>query len=717
MADSTPYDGGPAWPEDPESPSSPERPGSTEHPGSTERPESTSGPDHPGGPDGPAWPVDPESPGGPQSPGRPGSLSRPESPLGRSSPESPGAPGAPDAAGTPATRKRDQLHDLAQQLRVDSVRAADAAGSGHPTSSMSAADVMAVLLARHLQYDFARPDHPGNDRFVLSKGHASPLLYAAYKAAGVVTDEELLTFRAHGSRLEGHPTPRRLPWVEVATGSLGQGLGVGVGMALSGKRLDRIPYRVWVLCGDSELAEGAVWEAAEHAAYERLDNLTLIVDVNRLGQRGPTRHEWDLDAYARRLTAFGWHVVQADGHDTEALDRACHEARSAVGRPTAILARTVKGKGVAAAENREGLHGKPLKDAEAAVRELGGDRRARVNVQAPPAARTLRATRSGHLELPRYETGTETATRDAFGQALTALGSARGDVVALDGEVGDSTRAEYFAKEHPDRFFECYIAEQQMVAAAVGLAARGWVPYASSFAAFLTRAHDFVRMAAISGAGINLVGSHAGVAIGQDGPSQMGLEDLAMFRAVHGSTVLYPCDANQTAHLVAAMADLDGVRYLRTSRGATPVLYGPDEEFPVGGSKVLRSSGDDRLTVVAAGVTVHEALAAADVLDGVGIPVRVIDLYSVKPVDRRTLREAAESTGCLLTVEDHRQEGGLGDAVLDAFGDGSPVPRLVRLAVTGMPGSASPAEQLRAAGIDAESIAAAVRLLIERVVP
>ncbi|GAA1898566.1 transketolase [Streptomyces durmitorensis] len=609
-----------------------------------------------------------------------------------------------------------ELAPLARQLRVDSVRAADAAGSGHPTSSMSAADLMAVLLGRHLHYDFDRPDHPGNDRFILSKGHASPLLYAAYKAAGVVTDSELLTFRTEGSRLEGHPTPRRIPWVETATGSLGQGLPVGVGMALSGKRLDRIPYRVWVLCGDSELAEGSVWEAVEHAGYEHLDNLTALVDVNRLGQRGPTRHAWDLGAYARRFAAFGWHVVEVDGHDLDAVDLAFQEARSTTRQPTAILARTVKGKGVAAVEDREGMHGKPLPEAQAAIEELGGAHDIRVEVRKPAAARALHATRTGHLELPRHEVGDSVATRTAFGQALAALGTARGDIVALDGEVGDSTRAEYFAKEHPDRYFECYIAEQQLVAAAVGLAARGWVPYASTFAAFFTRAHDFIRMAAISGSGINLVGSHAGVAIGQDGPSQMGLEDLAMFRAVHDSTVLYPCDAHQTGRLVAQMAGLDGVRYLRTSRGDTPVIYGPGEEFPVGGSKVLRSSDADRLTLVAAGVTVHEALTAAEFLDREGIQVRVIDLYSVKPVDRATLREAADRTGCLLTVEDHRPEGGIGDAVCEAFGDGSPVPRLVRLAVRTMPGSASPAEQLRAAGIDAESIAAAARLLVEQAV-
>ncbi|MFF7174963.1 transketolase [Streptomyces pseudovenezuelae] len=609
-----------------------------------------------------------------------------------------------------------ELVELAQQLRVDSVRASAAAGSGHPTSSMSAADLMAVLLANHFRYDFDRPAHPGNDRFVLSKGHASPLLYSAYKAAGVVDDEELLTFRKLDSRLEGHPTPRKLPWVETATGSLGQGLPVGVGIALSGKRLDRADYRVWVLCGDSELAEGSIWEAAEHAGHEHLDNLTAIVDVNRLGQRGPTRHGHDLDAYARRFQAFGWHTVEVDGHDVDAIDRAYGEAESTKGQPTAILARTLKGKGVADVEDREGLHGKPLKNADDAIEELGGVRDLRVRVNEPPAARVLHAVRAGHVELPRWDTGEEVATRDAYGQALAALGTGRGDVVALDGEVGDSTRTEYFAKEHADRYFECYIAEQQMVAAAVGLAARGWVPYAGTFAAFLTRAYDFVRMASISGAGLNLVGSHAGVAIGQDGPSQMGLEDLAMMRAIHGSTVLYPCDANQTARLIAEMADLDGIRYLRTGRGESPVIYGADEQFPVGGSKVLRFSQSDRLTVVAAGVTVHEALKAAEALDQEGIRVRVVDLYSVKPVDRDTLRQAAEDTGCLLTVEDHREEGGLGDAVLDAFTDGRPVPRLVRLAVRTMPGSASPEEQLHAAGIDAESIGAAVRLLVEQAI-
>ncbi|MFE9252655.1 transketolase [Streptomyces sp. NPDC007088] len=605
-----------------------------------------------------------------------------------------------------------ELAELGQQLRVDSIRATDAAGSGHATSSMSAADLVAVLFARHLRYDFDQPDLPANDRFILSKGHASPVLYSAFKAAGVVSDEELLTFRKKDSRLDGHPTPR-IPWVDVATGSLGQGLPVGVGMALAAKDLDRVDNRVWVLCGDSEIAEGSVWEAAEAAGAAHLDHLTAIVDVNRLGQRGPTRHGHDLDAYARRFHAFGWHTVEIDGHDIEQIDAAYHEAASTAGKPTVILARTLKGKGVEAAADREGLHGKPLADPEEAIEELGGVRDLRIQVASPEDTKQAPERENGKPDLPRYpKGGDEVATRNAFGEALAALGGARKDVVVLDGEVGDSTRAEFFAKEHPERYFELYIAEQQLIAAAAGMSARGWTPYAATFAAFLTRAHDFIRMAAVSDVRLCLAGSHAGVAIGEDGPSQMGLEDLAMLRAVHGSTVLYPCDANQTARLTAAMADLPGVSYLRTSRGKNAVLYGPEETFPVGGSKVLRSGTADRLTIVAAGQTVHEALAAAETLAAEGIEVRVIDLYSVKPVDKETLRTAAEETGCLVSVEDHHPEGGIGDAVASAFDDGRPAPRLVRLAVRTMPGSATPEESLAAAGIDADSVAASVRLLV-----
>jgi len=600
--------------------------------------------------------------------------------------------------------------ELGQQLRVDAVRCSAAAGSGHPTSSMSAADLMAVLMARYLRYDIAHPDDPHNDRLVFSKGHASPLLYAMLRAAGAIDTEELLTYRRLGSRLEGHPTPR-LPWVDVATGSLGQGLPIGVGLALTGAQLDRLPYRTWVLCGDSELAEGSMWEAFEHAGYAGLDNLTAIVDVNRLGQRGPTRHQWDLGAYARRMSAFGWRVIEVDGHDIADVDRAYAQALSTQGKPAVILARTRKGRGVAQVEDQEDKHGKPLPNPDEAVRQLGGVRDLMVSVPEPDRAGTPHRFPGGPLALPAYKVGEKEATRTAFGKALAALGDARGDVVVLDGEVADSTRTEFFADAHPERFFQCYIAEQQMLAAAVGMQARGWVPFAATFAAFWARAFDFVRMAAVSRANLRLCGSHAGVSIGQDGPSQMGLEDLAAFRAVHGSTVLYPCDANQTADLVVAMADRDGISYLRTARGDTPVIYAAGERFPIGGSRTLRSSPGDRVAILAAGVTVFQALAAADRLAATGIPARVIDAYSVKPIDAAAVRAAARDTGHLLTVEDHRPEGGLGDAVLDVFADGGPPPRVRKLAVRSMPASATPDEQLHAAGIDTDAIVDAARTL------
>jgi transketolase len=600
--------------------------------------------------------------------------------------------------------------ELGQQLRVDSIRSSAVPKSGHPTSSMSAADLMAVLLAKYLHYDFDAPADPRNDHLVFSKGHASPLLYSMYKAAGAITDEELLTFRKFGSRLQGHPTPE-IPWVDVATGSLGQGLPYGVGIALAGKKLDRLAYRVWVLCGDSEMAEGSVWEAFEHASYYGLDNLTAIIDVNRLGQRGETMHGWDLDSYADRARAFGWHAIEIDGHDVEAVDRAYTEAISTEGAPTVIVARTVKGKGVKEVEDKPNWHGKALDDPEQAIEELGGERNLVVEVAKPELAGEPHRFEEGPLELPSWEFGDEVATRLAYGEALVAVGAANGKVVALDGEVSNSTYAELFARAYPERYFEMFIAEQQLVAAAVGLQVRDWVPFASSFAAFFTRAYDFIRMAAISQANIRLCGSHAGVSIGEDGPSQMALEDLAMMRAVHGSTVLYPCDANQTAKLVAEMADRDGIVFLRTTRAATPVVYGADEEFPVGGARVLRE-GDD-LAIVGAGITLHESLKAAEELESEGISARVIDLYSVKPVDGETLRAAAEATGGrVLTVEDHWSEGGIGDAVLEALSDGETPARVVRLAVRDMPGSGKPAELLAAAGIDADHIVEAARALV-----
>ncbi|WP_405589337.1 transketolase [Streptomyces sp. NBC_01190] len=606
----------------------------------------------------------------------------------------------------------EEIAELGQQLRVDSVRAAAAAGSGHPTSSMSAADLLAVLMTRHLRYDFDQPTHPGNDHLIFSKGHASPLLYSVYKAAGAISEEELLTtYRKLGSRLEGHPTPK-LPWVDVATGSLGQGLPIGVGIAMTGKRLDHLPYRTWVLCGDSELAEGSMWEAFEQAGDDGLDNITAILDINRLGQRGPTRHGWDLDAYGRRIRAFGWHTVEIDGHDIDAIDEAMAEALATRGKPTAIIAHTLKGKGVASVENREGKHGKPVPDPDEAIRELGGVRDILVRVSPPEAAERPAHDGDPTAALPVYELGSEVATREAFGEALAAAGTRRGDIVVLDGEVGDSTKAELFEKKHPDRYIECYIAEQQLIATAVATQVRGWQPYAGTFAAFLTRAHDFLRMAAISRTDLNIYGSHSGVSIGEDGPSQMAVEDIAMMRCIHGSTVLYPCDANQTAKLVPAMADRAGITYLRTTRAGTPVIYGPDEEFPIGGSKVLRSGPDDQVTLIGAGVTVPQALAAADRLAAEGIHARVIDLYSVKPVDVMTLREAAAATGRFVTVEDHHPEGGIGDAVLESFGNGHPMPLTTRLGVNVIPGSATPDEQLHAVGIDADAITAAARTLV-----
>jgi transketolase len=604
--------------------------------------------------------------------------------------------------------------ELGQQLRVDSIRSSSAAGSGHPTSSMSAADLMAVLIAKYLRYDFDAPKDPRNDHLIFSKGHASPLVYAIFKAAGAISDEEMLTFRKFGSRLEGHPTPI-LPWVDVATGSLGQGLPIGVGVALSGKRLDRLPYRIWVLCGDSEMAEGSMWEAFEHAAHEKLDNLTAIIDVNRLGQTGETMHGWDLASYSDRARAFGWKAIEIDGHDVEQIDRAYAEAEKTTGQPTVIVAKTIKGKGFSGVENKNGNHGKPIEQADAAIKELGGIRNIRVQVRKPDLAGSPHTFESGKLELPRYETGGEIPTRKAYGDAITAVGKARGEVVALDGEVSNSTYAEIFKAALPERYFEMYIAEQQMVAAAVGLQVRGWKPYASTFAAFLTRAYDFVRMAAVSRASIRLSGSHAGVSIGEDGPSQMGLEDLASLRAVHGSTVLYPCDANQTAKLVAAMADLKGISYIRTTRGKTPVIYGPDEQFEVGGSRVVRSSDDDQVALIGAGITLHEAMKAADELARDGIKARVIDLYSLKPVDVATLLEAARVTGGrFVTVEDHWPEGGIGDAVLDALADSEQPPRVVKLAVREMPTSGKPEELLDAARISAPHIVQAAERLVGR---
>lgn len=598
-------------------------------------------------------------------------------------------------------------NELAAQLAVDAIRCSTAAGSGHPTSSLSAAHLLAVLYADHLRTDVADPKVRANDRFVLSKGHASPGMYAVLKAIGAITDDQLMTFRELDSPLEGHPAPvPGMPWIDVATGSLGQGLPIALGMAL-GLRMDRIPARVWVLMGDSESAEGSVWETMANASHHGVDNLIAILDMNRLGQRGPTMLGWDGDTYATRAEAFGWTAIRVDGHDVEAIDAAYREAEAA-GGPAVVIARTEKGHGVSFLVDREGWHGKVLsaEEAERAIAELGGPREIRIAPPKPEAG-VAPPPNGEPVQLPTY--AEPIATRKAFGEVLAAL-TARPDLVALDGEVSNSTYTEDVEEVAPDRFVELYIAEQCMAGVAVGMQAVGKNPFAATFGAFLTRAHDFIRMAAVSRANLRLCGSHAGVSIGEDGPSQMALEDLAMMRAVNGSTVLYPCDGNQTAKLVAQMADLPGIAYIRTTREKTEALYPADRDFPVGGSSVLRESGDDRVTLVGAGVTVFEALAAADALAAEGIAARVIDCYSIKPIDAATLRTALTETGLVVTVEDHWIDGGLGDAVLAALASqGELSGRMIKIGVNEMPGSGTPDELRNRAGISARAIAERVR--------
>ncbi|MBT2539112.1 transketolase [Arthrobacter sp. ISL-69] len=616
-----------------------------------------------------------------------------------------------------AAAQAEVIGSLAAQLRVDSIRCSTQAGSGHPTSSLSAADLMAVLLMRHLRYDWDQPSLATNDHLIFSKGHASPLLYSMYRAVGVVEEDELIqTYRQFGGRLQGHPTPA-LPWVDVATGSLGQGLPDAVGVALAGRYLDRLPYQTWVLCGDSELAEGSIWEALDKAAYYRLGNLTAIVDVNRLGQNGPTELQWDMDRYARRVESFGAYPLVVDGHDISAIDDALTRARSRPDQPTVVLAKTIKGKGVPEIEDQNGWHGKALpKDmAERAVAALGGPSDLRITTALPePGVPAITPNPGAAVNLPRWEVGEEVATRAAFGAAVSAL-AARPEIVVLDGEVGNSTHVGEFKDAAPERYFEMFIAEQQLIASAIGLSVRGYIAFAASFAAFLiSRPYDFIRMAGVSQASIRLVGTHAGVEIGQDGPSQMALEDIAAMRAVHTSSVLYPADAPSTARLVKTMADTKGISYLRATRGAYPVIYGPDEQFPLGGCKIHRAGPDDAVTLIGAGVTLHECLTAADQLSEDGINARVIDLYSIKPIDADTLRRTCQATGGRIVVaEDHYPEGGIGSAVLEALaGTDTPELHVVLLAVKALPASGKPQELLDDAGISARHITAAARGLL-----
>lgn len=606
----------------------------------------------------------------------------------------------------------EKLQKLATLIRYYILAATTRAGSGHPTSSMSATELLTGLFfGGFFRYDPHNPDYPNNDRVIFSKGHASPLFYALWVAAGKLDGHTLITtYRQFGSPLEGHPTVA-FPFVEAATGSLGQGLSIGVGLALNAKYLDKLPYITYVLLGDSEMAEGSQWEALQIAAHYRLDNLIGILDVNRLGQRGETMYGWNLEAYARRIAAFGWETMLIDGHSFPEILEAYQKAGQVADKPTMIIAKTIKGKGVSFLENKNGWHGVALTPEEfaRALPELGEIDQTVRGEMARPADRPLERPAPGPVAEMHYPPDQPVATRNAYGNALKRLYPQFPSLVSLDGEVSNSTKAECFAEAYPERFFEMYVAEQNMAGVALGLACRGKIPFVSSFAAFLTRAFDQIRMSQYSDANLKFVGSHAGVSIGQDGPSQMGLEDLAMFRAILDSVVLYPADAVSTEHLVEAAARHRGLVYLRTTRSSTPILYEAQEEFAIGGCKVLRHSAQDVATVVTAGITVFEALKAYAALQKEGIALRVIDLYSIKPLDEAALLAAARDTGAILTVEDHFAEGGLGEAVKSALAD-TPVP-VYSLAVRQKPQSGRPEELLEYEEISQKAIVAKVKAL------
>ena len=605
------------------------------------------------------------------------------------------------------------LSQKANNLRIHSIVSTSESGSGHPTTCMSAADIVSVLFFHSMRYDIHQADNPNNDRFVLSKGHAAPLLYAAWAEAGIIEVDDLLNLRKIDSDLEGHPTPR-LPWVDVATGSLGQGLSVGLGMAINGKYLDQLDYRVYVLMGDGETAEGGVWEAAALAAHYKLDNLVGIVDVNGIGQSQQTMYGFDVDSYCRRFESFGWNTISIDGHDIGQIISAFIQARSIKGQPTMIVAKTFKGQGVSFTENVDGWHGKAIPDEqlEQALKELGPVVDVPVPIQAPTVSK-LQSQSVSKIEPPKYQIGNEIATRSGYGTALAKLAAANPNVVALDGDTKNSTYAEQILEVDENRYFEMYIAEQNLVGAGIGLSKRGKIPFVSTFAAFFARAYDQIRMSAISQANIKYVGSHCGVSIGEDGPSQMGLEDLAMFRAIPDAVVLYPSDPVATERLVAESAEYDGIVFLRTSRPKTSVIYNNKEMFPIGGSKILKSSENDQITVVGAGVTVHEILKAYQELRADELLIRVIDLYSVKPIDAQTLIKSAESTGnIIITVEDHYPEGGIGEAVQSAVSENGIC--VHKLAINGIPRSGQPDELLRAFGIDANSIVKKVKAVLSR---
>ena len=604
----------------------------------------------------------------------------------------------------------DALKEKGRRLRIDSIKATTEAGSGHPTSCCSAADLMSVVFFNEMQFDPKDPRNPANDRFVLSKGHAAPLLWSAFAECGIIDPKDLLTLRRIDSILEGHPTPR-MPWVDVATGSLGQGLSAGLGNALAA-HLDGIPFNTYVLLGDGECAEGSVWEAANLAHYYNAANLYAIVDVNGLGQSQRTMDQFDVDRFAAKFRAFGWFAVTIDGHNYEHILDAFEKCRRDGGnQPRAIVAKTLKGKGVSLFENKEGWHGKavPKQDLPNVLAELDKPLGPNEFKPAPRAGYSVPGF-SGELNITvARKQGESVATREAYGDALVKVADKDPRVVALDGDTKNSTFSEKLLKAYPKRFFEMFIAEQNMVGVATGLAARGKVPFVSTFAAFLTRAYDQIRMAGVSQSNVKFCGSHVGVSIGEDGPSQMGLEDIAMFRPIPGSVILYPCDAVSAERAVEQAVRHRGICYIRSSRPKTPVLYSNDEQFPIGGSKTLRKSANDRATVIGAGITVHEALKAASQLESEGISIRVIDAYSVKPIDAEGILSAAKATGGrVIVVEDHYKEGGLGDAVLEAVGNQA---RVTQLAVHEIPRSGPPEALIEKYGISSSHIVAAVKAL------
>jgi transketolase len=613
------------------------------------------------------------------------------------------------------------LHNLiefiehkAYALRVWSIKAPAQAGSGHPTSCLSAADIVAVLFFYAMRYDPYHYNNPDNDRFILSKGHAAPLLYAAWHELGLVTDEEILSYRKFGSPLEGHPT-RRFKYAETATGSLGIGLSVGVGEALCAK-LDKRDYRTYVLMGDSESSEGSVWEAVQLAEYYKLDNLIAFIDVNNLGQSSETMLDYKIKQYVERFSAFGWQVFDVDGHNIKSLMEVIDKAHQVVGKPVMIIAKTVKGYGVDFSAGLQGFHGKAFtgEKEQKALEDLRKNFPQAAAYAAqndwqpkhpkPNAVAFDSATAIVIMENSEYKKGEMIATRKAYGTALALLGDICDAVVSLDAEVKNSTYAEIFETVHPERFFQCFIAEQNMVGMGVGFDCRGRIPFISTFSSFFSRAHDQIRMAAIGTAALRLVGSHCGVSIGQDGPSQMGLEDIALMRCLPESIVLYPCDAVSTHKLVEQMARYsNGISYLRTTRMETPVLYDNDEQFPVGGCKVLRKSDKDVACIVAAGVTLHEALKAYEFLAKQNIFVSVIDLYSIKPIYGATLLDVArKSNNTIITVEDHYLEGGIGEAVMSALCNENII--FHTLGVNWLPRSGAPEKLLAVEFIDAQAI-------------